>query len=49
VRGRTAGALNESYPTFNFNANLINAGEFVQQQTLASNFFQMQFTLKYSF
>ena len=49
VRGRTAGPLNESYPTFNFNANLINGGEFVQQQTLASNFFQMQFTLKYSF
>ena len=49
VRGRTAGPLNQSYPTFNFNANLINSGEFVQSQTLAANFFQMQFTLKYSF
>jgi outer membrane receptor protein involved in Fe transport len=49
VRGRTAGALNQSYPTFNFNANLINSGAFVQSQTLAANFFQMQLTLKYSF
>jgi len=49
LRGRTAGPLNQSYSTFNFNANLINGGEFVRQQTLASNFFQMQLTLKYSF
>jgi outer membrane receptor protein involved in Fe transport len=49
LRGRTAGPLNQSYPTFNFNANLITSGEFVRQQTLASNFYQMQLTLKYSF
>ena len=49
VRGRTAGPLNQSYPTYNFNANLITAGEFVRQQTLASNFYQMQLTVKYSF
>ena len=49
LRGRTAGPLNKSYPTYNFNANLINSGAFVRQQTLASNFFQMQLTLKYTF
>ena len=49
LRGRTAGPLNTSYPTYNFNANLITSGEFVRQQTLASNFYQMQLTLKYSF
>jgi outer membrane receptor protein involved in Fe transport len=49
LRGRTAGPLNTSYPTYNFNANLITSGAFVRQQTLASNFFQMQLTLKYSF
>jgi outer membrane receptor protein involved in Fe transport len=49
VRGRTAGPLNTSYPTYNFNANLITSGEFVRSQTLASNFYQMQVTLKYSF
>jgi len=49
VRGRTAGPLNQSYPTYNFNANLIQSGEFVRQQTLAANFYQMQLTFKYSF
>lgn len=49
VRGRTAGPLSESLPTYNFNANLISTGAFVKQQTLASNFFQMQLTLKYTF
>jgi hypothetical protein len=49
VRGRTPGPLNQSYPTYNFNASLINQGEFVRQQTLASNFYQMQLTVKYSF
>jgi len=49
LRGRTAGPLNQSYPTFNFNENLRKTGAFQRQQTLASNFFQMQLTLKYSF
>jgi outer membrane receptor protein involved in Fe transport len=49
LRGRTAGPLNQSFPTFNFNSSLISKGAFTQSQTLASNFFQMQFTLKYSF
>ena len=49
VRGRTAGPLNQSFATYNFNASLMNTGEFVQSQTLASNFYQMQLTLKYSF
>ncbi|HUQ83958.1 MAG TPA: TonB-dependent receptor [Gemmatimonadaceae bacterium] len=49
VRGRTAGALNQSYTTYNFNANLISTGAFQRQQTLAGNFYQMQLTLKYTF
>ena len=49
LRGRTAGPLNQSYPTFNFNSSLINNGAFTQSQTLAANFYQMQLTLKYSF
>ncbi len=48
-RGRTAGPLNESQPTFNFNSTVMNDGAFLKQQTLASNFYQMQLTLKYSF
>jgi hypothetical protein len=49
VRGRSVGPLYLSYATYNFNANLITSGEFVRQQTLASNFYQMQLTVKYSF
>jgi hypothetical protein len=49
VRGRTPGPLSTSLPTYNFNANLISTGAFVRQQTLASNFYQMQLTLKYTF
>ena len=48
-RGRTAGPLSESQATFNFNSTVMNDGAFVKQQTLASNFYQMQLTLKYSF
>jgi hypothetical protein len=49
LRGRTAGPLSTSYPTYNFNANLITSGAFVRQQTLASNFYQMQLTMKLAF
>jgi hypothetical protein len=48
-RGRTAGPLNQSQPTFNFNSTVREQGAFLKQQTLASNFYQMQLTLKYSF
>jgi hypothetical protein len=49
LRGRTAGALNQSYSTYNFNTSLIQNGAFTQSQTLSGNFYQMQVTLKYAF
>jgi hypothetical protein len=49
VRGRTPGPISQSQSTFNFNASVMQLGAFRQSQTLASNFYQMQLTFKYSF
>jgi outer membrane receptor protein involved in Fe transport len=48
-RSRTSGPLSQSQPQFSFNSSVRQQGAFVKQQTLSSNFYQMQVTLKYSF
>jgi hypothetical protein len=48
-RGPTAGPLNTSQPTFQFNANTMQNGAFRASQVAAGNFYQMQLTLRYSF
>jgi outer membrane receptor protein involved in Fe transport len=49
LRSRTPGSLNQSQSRFTFNSTVLEQGAFAKQQTLASNFYQMQLTLKYSF
>ena len=48
-RSRTTGPLSQSQSQFTFNSTVQQSGAFLKQQTLASNFYQMQFTLKYTF
>jgi outer membrane receptor protein involved in Fe transport len=48
-RGRAPGALNQSLSYFTFDQRLIDQGAFVAQPTLAANFYQMQFSVRYSF
>ena len=49
LRSRQAGPLSQSQNQFTFNSTVQQSGAFLAQQTLASNFYQMQFTIKYSF
>lgn len=49
VTGRTPGPLSRSHATFNFNANVMQSGAFQRQQTVSTNFYQAQLTLKYLF
>ena len=49
LRSRTAGPLSQSQSQFTFNSTVQQGGAFLKQQTLASNFYQMQLTVKYTF
>ena len=49
LRGRTAGPLDESQPIFNFANAVRTRGAFARQQTVASNFYQAQLTIRYTF
>ena len=49
ARSRTAGPIGQSQTQYTFNTTVQQQGAFAKQQTLASNFYQMQFTLKYTF
>ena len=49
VRSRSAGPLSTSQSQFTFNSTVADGGAFLKQQTLASNFYRMQLTLKYTF
>jgi outer membrane receptor protein involved in Fe transport len=48
-KGPKAGSLDTATPTFNLNANTMRDGFFTSRQTVASNFYQMQLTMRYSF
>ena len=49
LRSRTAGPLSQSQNQFTFNSTVQQQGAFLKQQTLSSNFYQMQLTVKYTF
>jgi hypothetical protein len=49
LRSRTPGPLSTSQSQFTFAPQIQQNGAFFKQQTLASNFYQMQVTLKYTF
>ena len=49
LRSRTPGPLSQSQSQFTFAQQIQQNGAFLKQQTLASNFYQMQVTLKYTF
>jgi outer membrane receptor protein involved in Fe transport len=49
LRSRQPGQLSQSQSNFTFAPQIQQNGAFLKQQTLASNFYQMQVTLKYTF
>jgi len=49
LRSRTPGSLSQAQNQFTFNSTVRQGGAFAKQQTLASNFYQMQLTVKYTF
>jgi hypothetical protein len=49
ARSRTPGPIGQSQTQYTFNTTVQQQGAFAKQQTLASNFYQMQLTFKYTF